>query len=109
MPRPAFKRAFDHCTEYYARHRPPYPRDAFQLLAECTPPEPHPRAADVGAGTGIFARQLARAGWCVIAVEPSENMLQWVAGANDELAPGDIRCICATAENTALANRSVSA
>ena len=32
--------------------------------------------ADIGAGTGIFSRQLAKSGWRVIAIEPSPAMLR---------------------------------
>ncbi len=109
MPRPAFKRAFDHCTEDYAQYRPPYPPEAIGVLADCVTHVTFPRVADVGAGTGIFSRQLARAGWHVTAVEPSEKMLQWVSQGRDATAPGSVHRVCATAEATPLAQASVHA
>lgn len=58
----------------YARSRPAYPPGVIELLQAkcglglgCT-------VADMGAGTGIFARQLAATGASVIAVEPNDDM-----------------------------------
>lgn len=109
LTRPAFKRAFNHCTDDYARYRPPYPPDALQILADCVSPVPASLAADVGAGTGIFSRQLAQTGWRVIAVEPSERMLRRVTPAEEASSNDRIRRVCATAESTGLADRSVHA
>jgi SAM-dependent methyltransferase len=109
LPRPAFKRAFDHCTRDYAQYRPPYPPEAIRILAECVTHAIPSLVADVGAGTGIFSRQLARAGWHVAAVEPSEKMLQRVSDADAAAAPGAIHRICATAEAAALAQASMHA
>lgn len=102
------KRAFDHCAADYAQYRPLYPAGVFEALADLTAAsaDGEPRlAADVGAGTGIFSRQLAACGWRVVAVEPSEAMLAHVAsdGAEDP----DILRVCATAEATGLAGGSL--
>ncbi len=99
------KKAFDHCADDYARHRPPYPAGVFDVLASGAVGGASGRVADVGAGTGIFSRRLAECGWSVIAVEPSEAML---AHVSDSRADGRVRRLCAAAEATGLADGSVA-
>ncbi len=97
------KREFDHCAADYARYRPPYPTDVFDELDRMAAHRVPRRVADVGAGTGIFARLLARSGWRVVAIEPSLAMLAHVGG-DDKL---NIVRVCATAEATGLCDASV--
>ncbi|MCP4247557.1 MAG: class I SAM-dependent methyltransferase [bacterium] len=102
------KQAFDHCADDYARYRPRYPDGLFAVLADLLGPEGGP-VADVGAGTGIFAGQLAGRGWRVIAIEPSAAMLRHVrSGGGGAANLGAVRPLCATAEATALAGGSVA-
>jgi SAM-dependent methyltransferase len=54
----------------YERARPAYPDEALPWLVPSGP-----RVIDVGAGTGKLTRQLAAAGYDVVAVEPSRQML----------------------------------
>ncbi|WPZ36193.1 methyltransferase domain-containing protein [Thalassobaculum sp. OXR-137] len=66
------------------------------------------RAADVGAGTGIFTRLLVKAGAATVtAVEPNDNMR--AAGAKMSTGPefGKIRWMKGSAEQTGLDDRSV--
>ena len=64
------------------------------------------RVADLGAGTGKAARQMARRGWQVIAVEPGEGMLEVLrARAAEESLEIDARL--ASAEETGLPDASV--
>lgn len=58
-------------AERYDRARPPYP-DA--LIARLVPAGPGRDVLDVGAGTGIEARQFRAAGCTVLGVEPDERM-----------------------------------
>jgi len=63
-------------AEDYARYRPSYPAAAFDaIVREAT----EGLAADIGAGTGISARQLADRGITVIAVEPNAAMREAAA------------------------------
>jgi ubiquinone/menaquinone biosynthesis C-methylase UbiE len=95
------KPAFDHCADDYARYRPGYPDAVFETLAGRFGP-PHGRtAADVGAGTGIFASRLAAAGWRVVALEPSVPMLRYAIDG------GKMPGVAATAEAVPLADGSV--
>lgn len=61
----------------YERARPGYPADAVAWLAG-TPPRD---VVDVGAGTGKLTRGLAAAGHRVVAVEPSDAMLEELRAA----------------------------
>ena len=84
------KTAFDHIAAEYDTYRPSYPQEVLehlQSLLDAAGGEQHKATGldrrhiaatvvDVGAGTGIFSRQLAACGWRVIAVEPSVTMLR---------------------------------
>ena len=64
---------FTALAEKYADYRPGYApliADVFIRLSG----QPQPHCADVGAGTGIWSRQLVSAGACVDAVEPNDAM-----------------------------------
>jgi len=58
----------------YVRYRPGYPAAAIDTILGGLADPSRLVAADVGAGTGIFARQLADRGPRVIAVEPNAAM-----------------------------------
>ncbi|UCG31993.1 MAG: class I SAM-dependent methyltransferase [Phycisphaerales bacterium] len=100
------KRAFEHCADDYARHRPGYPSSLLDYLAAACPPGSCPLAADVGAGTGLFTRGLLERGYRIVAVEPGEAMLLRapfaVAGHAD-----CVHLLRASAESTALADGCV--
>lgn len=88
----------------YTKGRPLYARAALDFLKERGVNETA-RIADIGAGTGIFSKQLAENGAIVYAVEPNDDMRQ----AASEYLKGmpNARCIDGSAENTALPDRSV--
>ncbi|NUR61941.1 MAG: methyltransferase domain-containing protein [Catenulispora sp.] len=68
---------FDTLVSAYAGSRPGYPAAVFEALPELARrPLAGSRVADVGAGTGIFSRQLRERGAVVTAVELSEPMLR---------------------------------
>jgi SAM-dependent methyltransferase len=62
--------SFGVAAEQYDRHRPRYPQPLIAGLVTSV----GMRVLDVGAGTGIAAKQLAEAGAEVVAVEPDERM-----------------------------------
>lgn len=84
------KTAFDHIAGEYDTYRPSYPPEVLERLESVLDSfrggqlaairldgdATAATAVDVGAGTGIFSRQLAARGWRVIAVEPSAAMLR---------------------------------
>ncbi|NOS99503.1 MAG: class I SAM-dependent methyltransferase [Phycisphaerales bacterium] len=94
--------AFDHCAGDYARHRPDYPSAVFELLNRATDALPSRRAADLGAGTGIFSRRLAQHGWTVFAVEPSRTLLQHVRPPGHSTHDGCIHLVGGVAEHPPL-------
>jgi SAM-dependent methyltransferase len=59
----------------YDQYRPRYPRSLIEGLINSS----HPRALDVGAGTGIASAQLIEAGAEVLAVEPDSRMARVAA------------------------------
>lgn len=85
----------------YERFRPGYPGAAIDLVLEGLGEPGALTIADVGAGTGIFARALAGRGCRVVAIEPNEAMRQ-VAPAHENIVWRD-----ATGEDTGLAPASV--
>ena len=68
-------RSFDAWALDYDRYRPTYPQGLFDHIAARLDLPADAVVADLGAGTGKAARQMARRGWQVIALEPGEGML----------------------------------
>ncbi len=58
----------------YAANRPGYPSEIFAFLRDDLGLTPGKSVADVGAGTGIFTRELLKIGLKVRAVEPNPDM-----------------------------------
>ncbi len=91
---------FTSLAENYARYRPGYAPlvlEAFLGLGG------RGTCADVGAGTGIWSRQLAGGGVRVLAVEPCEAMRE--AGRRQS-SGFDIEWFCGSAEQTGLPDAS---
>jgi SAM-dependent methyltransferase len=70
-------------AEDYRRYRPGYPAGVVELIREAGGLKDGARVADIGSGTGIFARQLLEAGFEVTGVEPNGPMRE---AAEEELA-----------------------
>jgi SAM-dependent methyltransferase len=64
--------SFDQAAEVYERARPSYPDEVVDWLLEPAPAS----VLDLGAGTGKFTRLIADRVESLIAVDPSERMLQ---------------------------------
>ena len=119
------KTAFAHVAAEYDAYRPSYPPEVIDHLqtllagpceqghgATCAQRDRgRPIVVDVGAGTGIFARQMAARRWRVVAVEPSAAMLRvgivhrLAADAPPESAR--LHAVAATAECLPMASESV--
>lgn len=85
----------------YARYRPDYPAKAIDTILEGLAPAESLVIADIGAGTGISARQFADRGATVWAVEPNRAM-------REAAIPHErVEFRAATAEETRLPDRSV--
>jgi SAM-dependent methyltransferase len=82
----------------YDRVRPGYPAP----VADWIVPENARRAADIGAGTGLFTALLAQRGLEVAAVDPSEDMLAVLSAR----LPG-VPVVQGSAEESTLPDRSV--
>lgn len=99
---------FTGLAEAYAANRPSYPEAAIEAILEGLP---RPALiADVGCGTGIATRLLARAGAMVIGIEPNDEMRGKAEADTAGLdAPGSIEFRAATAEATGLPDASIDA
>ncbi|MEY8382754.1 class I SAM-dependent methyltransferase [Christensenellaceae bacterium 44-20] len=101
---------FDGKAALYGQYRPSYPAEYFDYLFQKARLEPEDAIADIGAGTGIFTRQLLGCGFSVFAVEPGEDMrrqgrehlgdtpgLRWVSGSAEQttLPPGSVGLVTA--------------
>jgi ubiquinone/menaquinone biosynthesis C-methylase UbiE len=90
----------------YVKYRPGYPIELFRYLASQF--SNNVDVAELGAGTGIFTRQLANVGFVrkIYAVEPNDNMR---SAAEKERNFGEQRIVYrkGTAENTGLPSHSV--
>lgn len=67
-------RVYSSKAELYARHRWDYAPEAVSLVLERAGVNAQTRAADVGAGTGIFTRHLVGRAGQVLALEPNPPM-----------------------------------
>jgi ubiquinone/menaquinone biosynthesis C-methylase UbiE len=99
-------RSFDAWALDYDRYRPTYPQALFDHIAARLGLREGARVADVGAGTGKAARQMARRGWRVTAIEPGKGMLE-VMRARAAAESLDIDVRLASAEQTGLPDASV--
>lgn len=69
---------FDGLADVYDLNRPDYPAAIMERLAAMVASIEGPRSClDVGCGTGISTRALARAlpGWAIVGLEPNADML----------------------------------
>jgi SAM-dependent methyltransferase len=99
-------RSFEGFALDYDRHRPTYPQTLFDAIAARLSLPDDVRVADLGAGTGKAARQMARRGWHVTAIEPGEGMLD-VLRARAQAEGLNIDARLASAEVTGLPDASV--
>jgi ubiquinone/menaquinone biosynthesis C-methylase UbiE len=80
---PAITAVFGGVAGAYAAARPAYPAELYERLEELAGRRLEGAlVADVGAGTGIAARQLRDRGARVIAIDPSEGMLAELAASS---------------------------
>lgn len=100
----ANENVFSNCVVNYSKGRPGYAPGVIDLL--CTKIlKKNAKIADVGSGTGIFAREFLNRGFDVFCVEPNEKMR---LEAEREFA-GNVHffSIAAPAEDTTLSSNSI--
>lgn len=79
---------FDGLADVYDLNRPDYPAAIMERLAAMVASIEGPRSClDVGCGTGISTRALARAlpGWAIVGLEPNADMLARATAASGAL------------------------
>lgn len=96
---------FSHTVEHYAKYRPSYPAAVVDLLEQEGRVKPGAVVADIGSGTGIFAKLLLDHRYQVLGIEPNTEMRE---KAEQQLADyANFRSVDATAEETGLSSQSV--
>lgn len=99
------KDLFSQKGEMYSMGRPTYALQLIEYLFKKTGMNKNSTIADIGSGTGIFAKQLADFCDRVICIEPNEDMRR-VAHQNLSSC-SNVQIIDGDAENTKLDNNSV--
>ncbi|MGM9986183.1 MAG: class I SAM-dependent methyltransferase, partial [Bacillaceae bacterium] len=99
------KEKFSGKSEHYTKYRPGYPNEVFDFLREEIGINSDSIVADIGAGTGIFTKNIAAICKKVYAVEPNDDMRK--ACENAAQAYENIEIINGSAENTTLAEKSI--
>ena len=99
------ERRFSNRVADYVRYRPSYPPELLAWLRETIGFSPAWRVADIGSGTGIFARLLLDHGNIVYGVEPNQAM----RAAAEEALAGQERfvSVAGNAEATTLSGACV--
>ncbi|HEY0075863.1 MAG TPA: class I SAM-dependent methyltransferase [Abditibacteriaceae bacterium] len=96
---------FSDRVENYVKYRPDYPAQVIELLRSECGLAPHSIVADIGSGTGIFARLLLATGCSVYGIEPNAPMRK--AAENLLVGYDAFVSVDATAEATTLPDNSV--
>lgn len=96
---------FTNKADKYVSSRPSYPTMLMDYLYNEVGLTDKSKIADIGAGTGIFTRQLLERNSEVIAVEPNDDMRAKLVGLQDEFK--NLQILSGTAENTLLENENV--
>jgi SAM-dependent methyltransferase len=96
---------FSSRVENYVKYRPGYPAEIVAILAREHRLAPASVVADVGSGTGFFARLFLENGNPVVGVEPNREMRE--AGDRVLAAYPRFRSVDGTAEATTLPDASV--
>lgn len=96
---------FTGLADAYSRYRPGYSDLVVSaLIGSLGAPFSKARVADVGAGTGIFTRQLLdKNPASIVAVEPNQDMFEVGSGG----AHANMRWLLGSAESTGLADSSI--
>lgn len=90
-------------AEAYAKGRPGYTNETIEKITGFASKDAV--FADIGAGTGLLTKELAKRGYTVYAVEPNEDMREQLAITLEAYA--NTKIIGRTGENTTLPDKSV--
>lgn len=100
---------FSGLADMYAKARPTYPDAAIDYIMDICKLTSSSQLADVGCGTGISSQLFGGRGVNVTGVEPNADMRSKASELIDKVAPGSLKLVDGTAENTTLSDCSVDA
>ncbi|MGE7217162.1 class I SAM-dependent methyltransferase [Priestia koreensis] len=98
------KNEFKNKTKEYVKGRPTYPAEVLKVMSQLGVNHDS-TIADIGAGTGILTHMLGNLGCSVVAIEPSEQMVEECKVYCEDVH--NIKIIKASAEETTLMDNSV--
>lgn len=96
---------FKNIADIYDKYRPEYPKEYIEYLKKSCNLNSESKVADIGAGTGIFTKQLLDNDLFVLAVEPNEDMRNVLKEKLKDYKK--FIEIDGTAENTNISNKSI--
>ncbi len=99
------KNRFSGKAENYVKGRPAYSAELLEYMADTIGLTSEKTVADIGAGTGIFSKQLLERGCKVVCIEPNDDMRAAAVTTLEGLE--NISIIDGTAEDTTLEKSSV--
>ncbi len=99
------KSRFTGKADNYTKGRSSYAPALIEYIFKTVGVSPESVVADIGAGTGIFSRQLLEKGCHVVCVEPNEDMRKVSIESLSKFDKADI--VAGDAENTSLATSSI--
>ena len=65
---------FSNRVDNYVKYRPSYPAAMLSFFESTLGLKKEQRIADIGSGTGLFAKSLLQQGYSVVCIEPNEDM-----------------------------------
>src|SRR5882757_6604038 len=65
---------FSNRVDNYVKYRPSYPAAMLSFFESTLGLKKEQRIADIGSGTGLFAKPLLQQGYSVVCIEPNEDM-----------------------------------
>ncbi|WP_054940508.1 class I SAM-dependent methyltransferase [Paenibacillus ihuae] len=96
---------FSNRVDSYLKYRPSYPKEAIDYLYDFVGLRSNSKIADIGSGTGIFAKLLLERGSYVTAIEPNQAMR--VAAEHMLADKPNFQTSSGSAESTGLSDQSV--
>jgi len=90
---------FGNVSSDYAKYRDSLPQEIFDQIVALGIVWEGQRIIELGSGTGMISRDLARLGAYVTGIEPSRQMIEQAESTVVASGSGSVRYVCAAAES----------